>query len=908
MINLLKHLGYEEFHTLHVQHGLIEVCRCFQLKLTTEKFTGTEIANTIDQIRSVPLLTYNEEQWKQLCELEPTLALARPVIIIDIVRNCYPTLDHHELSNSLIEGLPESLREHAQKSCAVFLRCVEKLARLEPRILGQLARLLIQSRQPLAELVFGIQKYLTIGTPLRFMFPPVREPQPPSNVVGSVVFKDTGAEARPVENRMIKEVFEEGGALNRFLDDFEVRPQQIEMAEKIGEAFNSGRHILAEAGTGTGKSLAYLVPAIIWSRVNEQSGEQVVVSTHTKNLQDQLFYKDLPQLLGAMRIPFRAVLAKGRNNYLCIKKWKNLLSDPSHWSVSEREKLMPIFFWQQTTLTGDITECHGFALDKNRYLWNRLASESGYCQAQKCNATEDCFVKKMRDEIKASHIVVVNHSLLFSDLLAERAILGPYRNLVIDEAHHLEKTAQQYLGVEFSFRGLKGLSSTLYEKDRMESGLLVDLRKMADEGVGGAGSSALISNSISSLNNWIEVSQQSFRQWSQTAQAMTAAQASMRQRFRQGESPMLQNDEELDLFRNAGDDLVKSLGQVLSDMDFWEGGDREQIDEYRQVLAQRMEEIVLMMETSSFLAESSDENFVYWFDVSAKDRNFDLRFYAVPLNIADILEDRLLSVLRTCVFSSATLSVANSFDYYKSRVGLDKMGRGSVIGFTAPSPFDYGRHCRLIIPSFVSDPSSPAFAADCSNVIRRVAVLTRRSTMALFTSYALLDGCYRSVRADLLTEGIPCFGQGLDGSRTWLTQQFKSNRGSVLFGTDSFWEGVDMSGETLEVLIITKLPFEVPTDPLVAAKMERIDESGGRSFFDYSVPEAVIKLKQGFGRLIRSQSDRGVVIILDKRIIHKSYGRVFLESLPVEPSIVKTEHEFDDQLMSFFGPSDLAVK
>lgn len=795
---------------------------------------------------------------------------------------------------------------------ALFLRLLEHTVRLELKHLAQINQLLQGTRCPWRDLFRKVADYRQTDSNWQFLFPPIPRGALPSNVLGERGMIQAGTSVSPA----VKRVFEKDGLLHSKFPAYEERPQQADLAQAIHEALESGLFVLAEAGTGTGKSLSYLVPAILHSLEDPAMEENVVVSTHTKNLQDQLFFKDLPLLRYVFPFTFKAALLKGRGNYLCMKKWKSLMADPlSLMTPSERERVLPVFFWQLQTSTGDISECTAFPLEQNMNVWTRLASEAGYCQAHKCQASADCYVKRIRDEARKANIVVINHALLFSDLVSENAILGSYRHLVIDEAHHIERVAQNYLGMEFSLWAVRSVVVSLYERDQMETGLLIQLRQQLAR----ASLSALEKRSFEKKLE--ETTEACAVVWSKTTEylreltTMAFRQAdslkrpdgngfstSMRVRYGRSNNLLAADVQKKTDFFEALDRLDVTLARLINELLGWKPGAMDQADEHRETLEYREKDVQSLRETIEFLSDPSQADYVFWYELPSRERSADIRFYAAPLNIADILKTSLFDRLHACVFSSATLSIAGDFDYFKERSGIQRMESRRVHEFSVGSPFDFDRQCRVLVPSFLPDPTRPDYNDRCAETIRDAILHTRRGTLVLFTSYAMMNHCHRALKATFEREGIPLLVQGRDGSRTHLTHRFREQAESVLFGTDSFWEGVDVQGDSLEMLIITKLPFEVPTDPVVAAKSERIERRGGQPFMEYSVPEAVIKLRQGFGRLIRSKTDRGVAIILDNRVVSKRYGSLFLQSLPARAETVPLPEDLLDRLDSFFKP------
>lgn len=887
-----------------------ELFKKIQAQSTEEPWVLFDAETTLDGIAD----HRNDESIREFLSLHPVWD------VLELSKIVFPTLTEYTIDSvgSLIEFPLEKEHTTSDKLTVIFLHLIEHLARVDLRKLSLLVKFTEHAHSPLKKLFKKIAEYNKMGSSVSFQFPKIKIPVLPSNIIGNGFYEVSSDTVQPIPEKAVRTVFEHGGLLNSHFDNYEERPQQVKLSLAISAAFNQSQFVLAEAGTGTGKSLAYLVPSIYWTSQNRHFGESVVISTHTKNLQEQLFYKDIPQLQKILPVPFRAVLLKGRANYICMRKWKSLCQDPGgHLSPSEREKILPIIFWADQTQTGDINECSGFSLEQNMRLWNKLASESAYCQAQKCNSSDECFVKRIRDAARKSHVTVVNHSLLFSDIVSENAILGEYTNLIIDEAHHVEKTAQNYLGVELSLWAVKNFVSSLYERDQFEAGALLQLKqKISGSRLSKAESSgfnALLAGATMACTEFWIKTQELFTQLTIEAtrgrsvefDSVSAYRNSSREnksRYDANNSILGKATEAMVNYFETSKRLNEALMLLTDKMKDWKSDVFEESDTLRDLLILKLDELKKIVDTTRFLSEAKDRDYVYWYELPAKERSYDIRFYGVPLNIADILKTRLYEKLHTCVFSSATLSVAGNFNYYKSRTGL--MELENVKQFSVGSPFDFNKQCRIFIPSFLPDPSASDFNDASSALIEKIVVACEKGTLALFTSYAMMNKCYRDMKRHLKNRSITLLMQGQDGSRSHVTQRFFDDRTSVLFGTDSFWEGVDVPGESLEILIITKLPFEVPSDPLVAAKMERVMSMGGNSFFDYSVPEAVIKFKQGFGRLIRSRSDRGIVVILDNRVISKNYGKLFLNSLPAPSQTIDSESALLKKMSDFFMTSD----
>ncbi len=938
MKELLKHLGLSRYAAVFVSasesgdEAIFEWTECSGMKAGTaqsvklSETNRTEIMARVEgELAGLPLVVWDTAEFQNsdvIYSVDEWLEDHEVWNVSGLVKALIPTLpDFNFLSmQNLFSLSKEEDSNDTQKLSRMFVRLLERVARMDLKDLSVVIKLSETTHSPVRKLFKSVAGHMKEGPKIYFLYPPLALPPLPPNVIGHGTGPVGSDAIESVRSGLVDDVFRRGGFLNAQFEHYEERAEQIELAGAITSAFNERQFILAEAGTGTGKSLAYLVPALYWTSQNHAFGESVVISTHTKNLQDQLFFKDIPLLEKILPVSFRAVLLKGRGNYLCIKKWKNILMDPSaHLTPAEREKVLPIYFWAKQTETGDIGECNGFALDQNVSLWNKLASESAYCQSQKCNSSDECFVKKIRDEARKAHAVIVNHSLLFSDLISENAVLGEYHNLILDEAHHVEKTAQNYLGVEFSMWSAKSFVAGLYESDQFETGALIQLKqKLAAADLPQLEKAHAEKNLLSATEGCTQfwnaaqnffrmltaelIKEKDFEMSEKASSGSRSSKSNAHQskvRFQAGTSPMRLAETEMNLFFEAEQALRSILLELVEAMKNWKSDVFENSDDMRQSLLARIEDLHRMAETVQFLLEADNSDYVYWYELPAKERSYDTRFYAVPLNIAEILRTRLFERLNTCVFSSATLSVAGNFNYYKSRVGLDPYDREKLTQFSVGSPFDFRNQCRIFVASFLPDPSHPDFTRACAALIRNVISQYRKGTLVLFTSFGMMNACYREVKNSC--GDVQVLLQGQDGSRTSLTQKFLQDKHSVLFGTDSFWGGVDIPGESLELVIITKLPFEVPTDPLVAAKVERIDAMGGKSFFDYSVPEAVIKFRQGFGRLIRSKSDRGIALILDNRVVTKSYGKSFLDSLPARSQDVQSEHELMEGMSGFFS-------
>jgi ATP-dependent DNA helicase DinG len=649
--------------------------------------------------------------------------------------------------------------------------------------------------------------------------------------------------------------FAPGGVLAKTHPAYEFRRGQLQMAQAVEQALAEKRHLIVEAGTGTGKTLAYLLPVI-------QSGKRVIISTGTKNLQEQLFYKDIPFLEQALfpngEGKLNVCYMKGRNNYLCKKKLYDLTDQPVLSGLEEIEHYRAIAAWEKTTHTGDRAELA--SLPEASALWHKLDARSETCLGQKCSAFETCFITEMHRRAMESDIIIVNHHLFFADLSIKRAseyapdagILPDAGAVIFDEAHELEDVAGSYFGVAVS---------NLRVEDLVRD---VEISLTRNK---------LLSTSITGALK-------SLRDRSQLFFSVLPA-GDGRFAFDNRREFLEENGEEFLMLQQA----LERLGAELQNLP----SKAEEIFTF----SRRARELQVQL---GFLMESEDLNTVFWIERRGRGfspqrhrdsetpkelseasrtvpgaRRQNVYLQATPIDVAPILKTTLFEQLETAVLTSATLAVSGGFDYMKRRLGLDHV-REVVL----PSHYDYARQALFYVPPDLPDPRTPQFAAKAADRIRRLLEVTRGRAFVLFTSYAQMNEVYQRLLGEL---EFPMLLQG-DAPKSALLEEFRLTPHAVLFGTSSFWQGVDVQGEQLSCVIIDRLPFAVPSDPVVAARVKAIDAEGGNAFFDYQVPAAVITLKQGFGRLIRSLHDRGLLTLLDNRILKKAYGRMFVESLP----------------------------
>jgi len=644
--------------------------------------------------------------------------------------------------------------------------------------------------------------------------------------------------------------FAPGGVLSKTHPAYEFRRGQLQMAQAVEEALEEKRHLIVEAGTGTGKTLAYLLPVI-------RSGKRVIISTGTKNLQEQLFFKDVPALERALFADGDRKLSvcymKGRNNYLCRKKLFDLTDQPVLSGLEEIEHYRAIAAWEKTTQTGDRAELA--ELPEASALWHKLDARADTCLGQKCKEWEHCFITEMRRRAAESDIIIVNHHLFFADLsikleadgASDAGVLPECGAVIFDEAHELEEVAGSFFGISVSNLRMDELTRDvehLLQRERLYT--------------------PQMSGAI-----------QSVRERSQLFFSLLPANEG---RFA--------FDSRREFLEENGEEFL-ALNQALYRL----GAELEQLPQKPEevfTLTRRARELQVQLR---FVMESEDPNTVFWIErrgfrapvgsrrksssFTTEEKNTGGRtnifLQATPIEVGQILRECLWSKLETSVLTSATLAVGGGFDYIRQRLGLDH-ARELIVA----SHFDYESQAILYVPPDLPDPRTPQFAAEAAGLVRRLLEITRGRAFVLFTSYAQMNEIYQRLLGQL---EFPMLKQG-DAPKSALLEEFRVTPHAVLFGTSSFWQGVDVQGEQLSCVIIDRLPFAVPSDPVVAARVKAIDAGGGNAFYEYQVPSAVITLKQGFGRLIRSLHDRGLLALLDNRILKKSYGRVFVESLP----------------------------
>ena len=807
--------------------------------------------------------------------------------------------------------------EDARATGKIFLELTERVFACDNQTLRTIIRLLYKNStrvknffQPILDL--KLQQNLDFSS--AGISEDIAYAQQFFNIIGEADYDISPVEipddTHTIDRNTIGSYFTTDGNLSRVIPNYEEREQQVNMAGLVTDALNHAEFLVVEAGTGTGKSMAYLLPAVEWASRNRENRERVIISTNTKNLQEQLFFKDIPTVFSIANEKFKAVLLKGKGNYLCLDKWKSTLTDmDQRLSGAERSRLLPLVLWAEQTQTGDIAENAGFQLNQNLGLWAKLIAENNYCPGRSCKYYNDCFLMKARNNARKADVVVVNHSLLFSDIVTDNSILGEYHNLILDEAHNIEKTAGDYLGTRFNWWSFRNTYYKLYEEEPRKTGTLVQLEYRMSKSRMPEYLQESLYQKISRLKTECNRLKRSTRAFfdSLNKELRAKYQKPNGNGFEETKIRYYQNFRFFTDLSAQIDDLKASLVAIqrrLSDLldVFTEihADSFEFQDQIQRELISIETDMENLSEAFDFCIIADSNQHVYWLELPLKKESNDVMFNAVPLNIAELLKTRLYEGLNAAIFTSATLTVNESFSYFENRVGLNLLTDRTIQRAILGSPFDYENQILLGVADYLDDPRSENFSSQLAELIQETHHNHTTGMLALFTNYSMLNYIYNQLRQHFESERVLLLAQGKSGSRTNIINQFREFKDSILFGTDSFWEGIDVPGKALEVLVITKLPFDVPTEPLIAAKMEKIKQAGGNPFMDYSVPEAIIKFRQGFGRLIRHKEDFGAVLVCDNRLSRMKYGTLFLNSLPVEANLYHDKPSLIDGLKDWF--------
>lgn len=702
-----------------------------------------------------------------------------------------------------------------------------------------------------------------------------------------------------------------GGVLSSGLAGYEHRQEQSRMAAAVAEAFNDNKVAVIEAGTGTGKSLAYLLPAVLWAIRNK---ERVVISTNTINLQEQLTKKDIPFLQKKGELEFRAVLVKGRSNYLCLRKVGAVTDEPALFKDEGSTELEAIIEWSRSTGSGCRSDLSFIPRDE---VWEEVCCEADQCGRVKCPHYARCFFYTARREAASADLLVVNHALLMADVAvrqekgyASTAILPPFERLIFDEGHHLEDVATSHLSAQVSRQGVLKQLGRLQHPRKPQRGILPQL-------------SAQLAKEMPETMDQLYLEVSGLLETALLPKRLDLAD-SVTRRFDAVALGLLEH-----LKGGAGKEQKLRVVPEVYGTPFWldaEAEVRALVDElvdYTSALnaflrACRLLPDRVLDKVAGLLVDlkgikgrlegtaqqllffiGREQDFCRWFEVRKTGKGLWLRLCSSPLEVAGSIKQVLLEKFKTIIVTSATLAVGDRFDYLENRTGINLLDRSRVSELLLASPFDYERQAFVGIPADIPDPTGSGFQAALEEQLLRALLISQGKAFILFTSYDLLGRVFSRIAEPLQRLGLTPLRQG-DINRHLLLARFKKEKNAVLFATDSFWEGVDVQGKALELVVITRLPFRVPTEPVLAARAEHIAAEGGDPFREYTVPQAVIKFKQGFGRLIRSRDDRGAVLICDSRVLTKNYGSIFLKALPGVHMVKGDSAEVFEEMQRFF--------
>ena len=817
------------------------------------------------------------------------LPLVNPLYdTFDLASVLLPSIPDYSLSAVARHlGIAVSIQHRALADAStaknVFLALLKEALRLQPSIIAEIARITASTDWPLRYFFADLDRAksraafsTTIGAALASKMN--LEEMNLDFLTGSSEKVETlvpNQHRQPVEQQRVADLLAPDGPLGRALPNFEHRAEQVQMARQVAGALNKGEHLLAEAGTGTGKSLAYLLPAALYALENNLP---IVISTNTINLQEQLINKDIPTLLSALSeqetTELRYTQLKGRSNYVCLRRWAMLRREEAP-SSEEAKVLVRLLVWLSSTNAGDRAELN--LMPDEVPVWNHICAKGDNCMATQCLYLKrgTCFLYRARRRAEGAHLIVVNHALLLTDIASKSKVLPDYQHLIIDEAHHLEAEATEQFGFHV---GPGELSSYLDRLGPGTGGLLSGLRnnfrgskvpqarqrqleQMAQETLDKTDAArAQITGFYGAINAFLQTHNKEQGEYDR------------RLRLTNG----LRTQPEWEAVEMAWDNLNLTLMDIDRDLNrlfsVLDSLSEARILDYDNLMA----ELASLSLTNSDLrrqinmvVSNPEQDYIYWITVSRQNNYITL--CTAPLEVGHTLDEALFSQKDSIILTSATLSTEGTFEFIKERLGLS-----GVTELIVGGPFNYQQAAMIFVPQDIPEPNRPGHQRAIEHVLMDLCRATQGRVLVLFTSYAALKATYNAIKPSLEAERILVLGHGVDGSPKQLLATFKSSPKTVLLGTSSFWEGVDVVGDALSVLVITKLPFTVPTDPIFAARSELFDDAFNR----YALPQAVLRFKQGFGRLIRSKTDRGALVILDRRVQTKRYGSAFLDSLP----------------------------
>ena len=729
----------------------------------------------------------------------------------------------------------------------------------------------------------------------------------------------------PVNSAATAALFGQKGPIARKLKNYEHRPQQIDMLHAVSQAINEDKIALVEAGTGTGKTLAYLLPSIVYALNNKA---RVVVSTNTINLQEQLIDKDLPFLQSVLDKKFTAALVKGRSNYACRRKLAEADMDLNLFSEDDdKNELQAILDWARSSKDGSKSDLN---IVPRYNVWEKVQSESDTSLKTQCPFYDKCFFYSARRRAATADILVANHHLLFSDLAvralmgaSENAILPAYDRIVFDEAHNIEEVATNYFGIRVTSIGLLRLLSKLYrQKKTQEKGLLIYLSSRLVTFARGlphadflAAQERIQEFAIPAVRRLQASLEEVILILYDTARGSAVENGTYAEVKLRLTQPVLDRSDWPATVVPAVTNLVLEIRKFTAELSRFVDRIQALLDRLGPTAAAmtidlkaQLDRLELAATNIEHVLLTSDSTNVRWLEVKMGYKETKIvRLLSSPLDVAPILEETVYKRFKSITLTSATLTVENKFDYFMKRLGLDRVDTERLLRLRLSAPFDYERQALLAIPTDLPFPNHPLFAEQVTEMTHQALRRSRGRAFILFTAYSLLRKLHTALRGRIEADGYMVLCQG-EENRGRLLKRFRDDVSSVLFATDSFWEGVDVHGQALELVVITKLPFRVPSEPIIEARIEEIERRGGNAFMEYTVPQAAIKFKQGFGRLIRRKTDRGAILILDKRLVEKPYGRVFLNSLPACGTTTGRAEDVLRALDDFYGQTAINSK
>jgi predicted DnaQ family exonuclease/DinG family helicase len=777
----------------------------------------------------------------------------------------------------------------AKATQGVFLHLLAKAARLDPGLLAYIINQAAKSRWGIASLLGGLSAAGVSAPGGRVETSSVGlsglDLENLASRLGRPERRRSDSNLAALDEAQISRLLSPGGPFDQAFAGFENRPEQAQMLAATTQAIYQGRNLIVEGGTGVGKSMAYLLPAALFAA---SKGQRVVISTNTINLQEQLLTKDIPALTQVLESAglvdkdlIKAAPLKGRANYLCLRRW-GYLARSENPSVDDARLLGKTSVWLQDTTSGDRGEIN--LSGRDALTWSRVsAGEKAWCAGLRDGGA--CFLRSARERAEQAHIIVVNHALLLSDLAHGGSLIPEYKYLIVDEAHHLEDEATRQFGFQV---GPEQLDEGLEPQGRLTTQLRLALSAEAlSSAVRQQGELALSEAEAIPprlREAWARLWSAGERFVEQVSENRSDDQLLLTPALRshKGWQDLALAWENVDVVLTQATQRLSQVYRFLESTDLPAIEDQGALALEAATIQDNLEQ--LKGKLSTILGSPSDRD-IHWI-ARGRGRGQDkgeLVFHSAPLEVSTTLSEELLARKDSVVFTSATLATQGNFDYLRERLGIAEDSDQLLVG----SPFDYQKAALLLIPEDMPPPSADGYMAAMSRVLVDLGKSLNGRTMALFTSYAALRGVSQQIRAALMAEGIQVLAQSIDGSPQQLLRRFSENPKSVLLGTSSFWEGVDLSGDVLKALVLTRLPFQVPTDPIVRARSDQYADA----FHQYSVPQAVLRFRQGIGRLIRNKGDKGTLVVLDKRITGRSYGQAFLKSIPpctLQPSTQAT--------------------